>query len=229
MFAFQLGVVLVENIAPHFGENAGQLHPARAATGDHEMQIRRARFARLGAGGFQLRKDIVADGERVAERFHRIGVLLHFAVAKIIGLRAEGDDECVVGDAVALFEEDALGGGIDARHRAFAVTGARVAVEQLAERVTDIRGRHEARRDLINQRREKVVIVLVNQGDAVLRIAAEIAREIHTGETAAEDDNFLHVCPCAVGKTGADYTPAMARFSPRLRAHGGVPGANGGG
>ena len=49
------------------------------------------------------------------------------------------------------------------------------------------------------------------------------------GETAAEDDDFLHVYPCAVGKTGADYTPAMARLSPRLRARGGVPGANGGG
>ena len=182
------------------------------------MQIRRARFARLGAGGFQLREDIVADGERVAERFHRIGVLLHFAVAKIIGLRAEGDDEHVVGDTVTLLKKNALGASIHARYRAFAVAGARVAAEQLAERVTDIRGRHEARRDLI-----------VNQGDAVLRIAAEIAREVHAGKPAAEDDNFLHVCPCAVGKTGADYTPAMARFSPRLRAHGGVADANGGG
>ena len=162
MFAFQLGVVLVENIAPHFGENAGQLHPARAATGDHEMQIRRARFARLGAGGFQLREDIVADGERVAERFHRIGVLLHFAVAKIIGLRAEGDDEHVVGDAAALFEENFLGGGINARYRAFAEAGARVAVEQFAKGVADIRRRHESRRNLVDKRRKKVVIVLVN-------------------------------------------------------------------
>ena len=36
-------------------------------------------------------------------------------------------------------------------------------------------------------------IVLVNQGDAVIRVVAEVVGEVHTGESTAEDDEFFHV------------------------------------
>ena len=148
---------------------------------------------RLGAGGFQLREDVVADGERVADGFHGVGVLLDFTVAEVVGLRAEGDDEDVVFEAAALFEEDALRLGIHAGDGAFAEAGARLAVEQFTEGVADVRRRHEARRNLVDERREEVVIVLVDQGDAVIRVVAEVAGEVHTGESTAEDDEFFHV------------------------------------
>ena len=192
MIAFKFGIVFAEDVAPHFGEDAGQLNAARATTGNDKVQVRRTCVFVDAARFFQLTQDGVADGQRVAEGFHGVGILLDFAVAEIVGLTAEGDDEGVVFNAAALFEKNVARVAVHAGDGALAEAHARVAVEEFAEGVADVRRRHKASGDLVYERREEVVVIFVDEGDAVSGVAAKIAGNVHAGEAAADDDNFFH-------------------------------------
>ena len=136
----------------------------------------------------------------MASAFHGVGVAFDFLVAEEVGAGAGGDDEEVVVHAPAVLQIDAACGGVDAAHFALAEAGVRAAVEQFAEGVADVGGRHEAGGHLVNQRREEVVVVFVDEGDAVVCASGEFAGEVHAGKAAADDDGVFHGCSLWGGK-----------------------------
>ena len=191
MFALQFGIVFVEDVAVHFGEDAGELDPAGAAADHDKMQVGCAFGGRLGAGGFKLGEDVVADGQRVAQGFHGVGMAFDFAVAEVVGAVAGGDNQDVVGNDAAAFQMHLFGIGIDALHTALAEAGGGQIVEEFAERVADVGGRHKTGGHLVNQRGEEVVVVFVDQGYGVAGAAGKLTGEIDAGKSADDDNGVL--------------------------------------
>ena len=56
----------------------------------------------------------------------------------------------------------------------------------------DVAGRQEPGRHLVQQRLELLIVVLVDQRDADLRMRCQFAGAVQSGKTTANDDDMLH-------------------------------------
>jgi hypothetical protein len=110
---------------------------------------------------------------------------LRMVEVRVMG--AGRDDQGVVPDRAAIRERDLALLGIDAD--GFAEDHGRVAVlaEDRSQRLGNIARRQCSGRDLVQERLEEVEVASIDEGDADLRIDAEVARRVEAREPASDD------------------------------------------
>ena len=104
-----------------------------------------------------------ADG--VFERLERQGVLAHAGDAEVAADRAGGEDQVVVRDRCAVGDHDAALVEVDADDTRHLEVRVRLSPDHAADARRDVVGRDTCGRNLVEQRREGVEVVLVDQGD----------------------------------------------------------------
>jgi hypothetical protein len=131
---------------------------------------------------------VVLEPERVGQRVHRKGVLGGALGPEERHLCAQREDEVVVRNRLETLESDLLrlqvhrGDGSRVDH------GVVLVLHQIAERVPDRRRLEEARRELVEQRLEGVVVVPVDEHDVDVG-AAEPAGGADAGEASSEHED----------------------------------------
>ena len=119
---------------------------------------------------------------------HREGVLGRPLGAEEVDLGAEAEDEVVVGDRREPFEGDLACFEVDGRDTRLVDGRVAVALEQVAQRVSD-RGRVEqAGGELVEQRLEGVVVVPVDEHDLGVRVL-QLLRGADPGKPSSEDQD----------------------------------------
>ena len=108
--------------------------------------------------------------------------------AEEVDLGAEPENEIVVGERRHLRELHLALGEVDRRHRRLVDGGVVLVVDQVAERVSDGAGLQQTGRELVQERLEGVVVVLVHEHDVDVGLL-QLSRRADAGEAAAEDDD----------------------------------------
>jgi hypothetical protein len=111
-------------------------------------------------------------------------------VAVVRGLGAGGDDEGVVGECVAVGEEDFFYAGINVYGLAEEDFGVFLAAENGADGGGDFGGGKRAGGDLIKEGLEEVEVALVEKGDVHVG-AVESLRGDEARETSTEDEHAV--------------------------------------
>ena len=178
----------------HLGHLAGQLHTGRACADDDEGQFTLALFRGLSQlSTLESGNKAGADLKRVVQRLQARGELRKVVVAEV-GLAGTGcDDEGVVGERgllAALHGGDGLRLHIDGLHRAANHADVLLVAEHLAHIAGDLAGGHQAGCHLVEQRREEVVVGVVDQRDVDVSVC-ELLRRVHAAKTCAHDDNVV--------------------------------------
>jgi hypothetical protein len=174
-------------MAGDFSKRAGELDAGGAAADHHEREPRGAlRGVGLALGALESDEDARANAERVVQglqprRERRPGV-----VAEVVVDRACGEHQVVVGKLGAILEAQAAARGVDGLHLAEQHRGVRLPREDVADRPGD-GGRRQARGgDLVEERREQVVVGAVYDRELDRR-AAQRPRRPQPAEAASYD------------------------------------------
>ena len=102
---------------------------------------------------------------RVVERLQAGRVAGPVVVAEVREARPGGDDQRVVRDRAAVGEHDLASLDVEADRLAEEDRRVPLAAEDRPQRLGDVAGRHRAGRDLVEQRREQVVVAPVDERD----------------------------------------------------------------
>jgi hypothetical protein len=171
------------------GERPRELDAGRAGADHHEGEPRCA----LDGVGLALRalereQDPGADVERIFQRFQSGRVRRPGVVAEIAVHRAGGDDQIVVRDVGAVIELHFFPGGIDGAHVTHEHRHVALAGEDVADRRRDCRRGQSGGCHLVQQRREKMVVGAIDDGNVGLRLAQRLCRP-QAGKPATENDD----------------------------------------
>ncbi len=206
-------VVPREVVAIELGDRAGAFHPGRPAADDDDVERAVLDQARVLVGRFPLPEHVLLQADRVGERVHREGVLGGALGPEERDLRAEPDHEEVVGQGRHVRERHLACLEVDRGHRRL-VDGdvvLMVVVDEVADRVADGARLEEARRELVQERLEGVVVVPVDQDDVGVRLA-QLLRRAEPAEPSAEDDDTW-----AIGALGHEREAAsLSRHEARI-------------
>ncbi len=156
--------VFVRKDQPHeLGERARVLHPGRPAPDDAERQAAAALIG-LGRrrGALETIEHVVAELQRLAEILQSERVLRDRIVAVVVGRAAGREHELVVRQGRAVGEPHLLFGEVDVDHVALAVPDVGRVAEHLAHGCGDLGRVQQAARDLVQERREEVVVLPVD-------------------------------------------------------------------
>ena len=169
-------------------DGAGHLDAGRAAADDDEIQQPRALVRiRLGLGLLEGEQDAAANVGRVVDGLQPGRGGGPVVVAEIGVLRAGREDQVVERDAAAFGDHHALR-DVDAGDLAEHDIHVPRARQDAADRRGDLGRREPGGRDLIEQRLEQVIIVLVDDGD-VERAAGERLGGGQAAEAGSDDDD----------------------------------------
>ena len=108
--------------------------------------------------------------------------------AEEIHLGAEPEDEVVVAQRLELAETNLARIEIDRRHRVLVNARVLLLVHEVANRVADRRLLEQPRRHLVQERLERVVVVLVDEDDVDVALL-ELLRGADAGEAAAQHED----------------------------------------
>ena len=177
------------------GDLAGELDAGWPGADDGERQPRGpALRVALDLGGLEGAIDARTDAERVVERLHRGRVRAPLVVAEVRVARAGGDDQRVVGDGQRLrvrrLREHLPAHDVEAGDVREHDPDVALALEHRAQRDGDLAGRERAGRDLVEQRREEVMVAPVDQRDLDVG-AAQLADGLQAAEPAADHDDAV--------------------------------------
>jgi hypothetical protein len=142
----------------------------------------------VAVAGLPELQDVVLQANRVGQGVHREGVLGRARDAEELGAGAERQDEVVVPQRRQSLAPHLAPGEIDRGHLRLVDGGARVVVEQVAQGVPFRRRLEQVGGDLVEQRLERVIVVLVDDGDVDVG-TAELAGGTDAAEAAAENDH----------------------------------------
>ena len=172
------------------------LDAGESPAGDEHGQQRRSRVARaLEIRLLQVLNELVAQMDRVTERFHRHRPLGESRDAVEVGDGAEREDEVVVGQFVVMVSavvrhRDASRGEVDLLDGADEEPRA---LQQLAQGVHDVDDVEIARRDLVQHRGEEKEVLAAHERHLDRRRSSQQPLELTCGrqaaETATENDN----------------------------------------
>ncbi len=156
-----------QRVAREFGNGAGQFHAGRPAADDRQRQQRLA-LLRIGfpLGLLEGQQDAPPNGGGVLERLQPGRERLPFVMAEIGVAGAGGEHQRVVGDRAAVVEQHALAGAVDATDIGEQRRHVLALAQEMADRPGNLRGRQRRGRHLIEQWLEKMVVALVDHGDA---------------------------------------------------------------
>ena len=131
---------------------------------------------------------MVLQADRIGERVQRKRVFGRALDAEEVHLGAESEDEVVVGQRLELAETDLARVEIDRRDRVLVNARVRLLVNEVANRVADRRLLEQPRRHLVQERLERVVVVLVDEDDVDIALL-ELLHGADAREAAADDQD----------------------------------------
>ena len=134
--------------------------------------------------------------------------------AEEIDLRPEPEDEVVVGQRLELLERHLAGIQVDGRDQVLVDPRVVLVVEKVADRVADGRLLEQARRHLVQQRLERVVVVLVHDDDLDVALL-QLLRSADSGKASAEDEDGVAVAVVESGHEAKVRRPHGSRSSRR--------------
>lgn len=134
-----------------------------------------------------------------------------------VHLRAEGEDEVVVGERLETLEPDFLRLEVDPGDRSLVDRRVLLVLHEVAKRVPDGGRLEQARRELVQERLERVVVVLVDEDDLDVCVL-QLPRSADPGEAATENEDARpRVRACRKAHLGAAFqTPG--EISTRITA-----------
>ena len=210
-------VVPGEVVAIELGDRAGAFDPGRPAADDDDVERAVLDQARVLVGRFPPPEHVLLQPDRVGEGVHREGVLGGPLGPEERDLCAEPEHEIVVGQGRHVRESHLACLEVDRGHRCL-VDGdvlLVVVVDEVAERVTDGARLEEARRELVQERLEGVVVVLIDEDDVGVGLA-QLERRAQPAEPAAEDEHARTVAarahrapPVSCAHTTRSCRPAL--------------------
>ena len=175
----------------HLGQGARDLDPGRPAADDHEIDGALVGQVRIGVGLLEGLDDPRLEAFRVVEGVEREGVLRPGRPEEV-RLGAGGQDEVVAGVRLAVARRHGPGHRIDGHDLGTLGIELVELGRDLAQRVGDVAGRQHRGRDLVQERLELVVVVLVDERDVQVLARGELPGTGDAGEPAADDDD---ACP----------------------------------
>ena len=164
-------VVLAEDVRVELGHGTRRLDAGRAAADHDHVQRPVGDELRLAVGGLPALEDVILEPHSVRERVERERVLDRPVHAEVIDLRAEREHEVVVPLGLELFETHLARVQVDPRHAVLVDADVVLLVEEIADRMPDRGLVEQARRDLVEQRLEGVVVVPVHEHDVDVALA----------------------------------------------------------
>jgi hypothetical protein len=181
-------VVLGELRAVELGDRSRRLDPRRAATDDDGVQGAVLDHARVVVCCLPPLDEVILELDGVRQRVHRERVLAGPFGAEEVHLGSEAKDEVVVLDRVDLVEAGLACVEVDGGDAGLMDGGVLLMPDEIAKRVTDGGGLEQARRELVEQRLEGVVVVAVDQHDFGVGVF-ELLRGSDAREATAEDEH----------------------------------------
>jgi len=135
---------------------------------------------------------LIADRQSLVELLEPQRVLGERRISKIVGLRARGQDEVVVRDR-SVVRKQAPGCEVDPRDRRLEEVRVAQRADQLAHGTRDLTGVEQRRSHLVEQRREHVVVVAVDQQDVDWgSLQCPRAREAAEARARDHDSRAVH-------------------------------------
>ena len=182
-------VVPREVAAVELRDRACALDPGRPAAHDDDVERAVLDQARVLVGRLPPPEHVLFQADRVGQRVHGERVLGGTLRPEERDLGAEPEHEEVVGEGRHLRERHLARLEVDRGHRRL-VDGdvLLVVVDEVAERVSDGARLEEARRELVQERLEGVVVVPIDQDDVGVRLT-QLQRRTEPAEASAEDDD----------------------------------------
>ena len=183
-------VVLAEEAGVELSEGSGGLDARRAPADDDDVQRPVVDQRRILVRGLPQAQDLVLEPDRVGERVQREGVLGGALDAEEVDLRAETEDEVVVAQRLQFGELHLTRVEVDRGHAILVEARVLLVVEEVTDRMADRRLLQQARRDLVQEGLERVVVVLVDEHDVDVALV-QLLGGADSGEAAAEDEDAL--------------------------------------
>ena len=157
--------VFGEHLREQLGQRAAELDTRRPASGDDDAQRALIDERVVPVGELELSQHGGPYVDRVFERLERQCVLVHAGDAEVAADGAGGEDQVVVRDRVGVGDHDATLVEVDADDTHHLEVRVRLSPDHPADARRDVVGRDARGRNLVEQRREGVEVVLVDQGD----------------------------------------------------------------
>jgi hypothetical protein len=178
-----------EHEVRELGDRAGQLDAGGAAADDREREELAPRAdIRLAFGAFECEEHAPPDLEGVLEVLQAGSVDLPVVVTEVRGLRADGEDQPVVGERLLriVVDVDLARFEVDVAHVTEHDPHVGLAGEDGADRGCDLGGREARHRHLVEERLEEVIVRAVDQRDLDVS-ARERLRRFEPAEAASDD------------------------------------------
>ena len=205
-----VGIVLGQLRAVELRQRAGGLDAGRPAAHDDDVQRAVLHEARVLVHGIPSLEQVIPEAQRVRQRVHRVGVLGRAFCSEEVDFRPQSEHEVVVRQRLELLELHRPLLEIDTGDVGLVDGRVVVPVDEVAQRVPDDGGLDQARGELVDERLERVVVVLVDEHDVRVGVL-QLLHGADTGEAAAEDDDArslgTSLCGVAHG-AGAPSLPA---------------------
>ena len=170
------------------GQGAGALDARRPAPDDDHVQRAVGDERRILVGRLPPAQHVLLEAHSVGERVHREGVLRRALGAEEVDPRSEPEDEVVVVERRHLGEVHPASRQVDSGDRVLVDGDVGVLVEEVAQRVPHLGGLQQVGRELVEERLERVVVVLVDEDDIGVGVLQRPGRA-DAAEAAAEDDD----------------------------------------
>ena len=184
----EVPVVLGEHVAVELGHRARRFDARRAASHDDDIERTVLDEARILVRRLPALEHVFLEAYGIRQGVHREGVLGCALGPEEGHLRAKPEDEVVEGQWLHLLELNLPGREVDRRHRRLVDGRVVLTAHEIAQRVSDRTRLEQARGELIQERLEGVVVVLVDEHD-VRRGVLQLVRSANAGEASAEDED----------------------------------------
>ena len=154
-----LGITSVDEV----GHRARRLHTGGSGADDHEVQRPLVDAGGVGVGGLEDLDQPGAQRLGVIEGVQRQGVLLGPGRVEEVGTRSDREHQVIPGEDLTVGGRDGPRGRIDGRHGDLLHVDRRLVLEDAAQGTGDVAHGQFPGRDLVEERLELVVVVLVEQ------------------------------------------------------------------
>ena len=215
-----------EHLVDELRQGPRDLDTGGPAADDEEVQDTVVEQLRDGISRLEEAQRVVAHAHRVLERVEGECELVGSRDPEEVRGRPAGDDEVVERDRVLVLEQHLVTVPIDTRDQALAEQHPALTPEQPTNGIGDISGVEPARRDLVEQRLELVVVVLIDHGD-IDRSVLQPLRGVEPTEACPDDDDVHtsgHVVNLGAPAPGpGSVFSRRSRTSPVLVAVSGPP------
>ena len=175
-------------MAVQLDQRTGALDAGWTAADDDDVQRSVVDQRGILVGCLPATQHVRSQAHGVRERVQRKRVLVGALDAEVVDLGSERDDEVVVGQRGHLAELHGARREVDRSDRRLVDGHVRLLVEEATQRVPDRGGLEQVCRDLVQQRLERVVVVLVHENDVGAAVL-QARRRTDPAETSTEDQD----------------------------------------